>query len=244
MRWMRSSKILFQAVVLLLVILINSACSSRDDYSRGYSDGESYGREVGYRFGYESGKKDGYSSGYAQGNTNGFKKGHSEGYTEGYVHGTGFFIKDKSLPTIGLLLLLIASTIGLYYGYKYFRDPVARKTASTIEHIELKRSVDTLKQHLKKQLKNDKEQAQIEARIAMMPIEKLIADFQTQSKVQQKLEQMYMELYFQKLEENFVKNKVLLEDIEHANVSIENKQKMVQHFEKINQDHAKSIQRI
>lgn len=147
---------------VIIISLLSSSCEREYDrgynagYEKGYSKGKSDGYESGHAFGYISGKSDGYSEGY--------EKGEGDGYKKGYVDGTTGYIKENSLPSIGLAVVVLIFVAAIFFIYKYFKYPTKRIIEKAIASSEEARQRILAQKELNRKRFSVEEQSRIKAR--------------------------------------------------------------------------------
>lgn len=140
--------------LMILILLAVYGCKTNDSdlYKKGVTDGEKkafmkvyldsnsskfqaglkYGFQQGVEFGYQKGKKEGKLEGMRLGIEIGFKKGREEGYKEG----TMAFINKWWKPSLGLIILLLASGFIVTVILMFSRKKINKIAVQSVEKIE------------------------------------------------------------------------------------------------------------
>jgi hypothetical protein len=162
---------LFHLFLFFLLIFVLTSCKTteyKDGYEKGFKDGE----RKGYGQGYQQAKREWYQLGVREGREIEYQRGKKEGYREGSKKGydLGFkagkrqgrwdgaktFIKKWWKPSLGLVILLLASIFvffTLFLLVKNFIKRFAEKVVETIEKFKLTIHMERL---LRKESKKQK----------------------------------------------------------------------------------------
>jgi len=137
----RPRKGLAQLLALLVIgtlFILTTGCSDR--YQEGY--------QAGYKAGYVRGEEEGYQRGYVKGEKVGHTRGMEEGYSTGYQEGTVYFLEEKGLPSLGLIVLVFLSFLVLFWLYLTWRGRLRERMEQEADTREVQRQKKALKHEL------------------------------------------------------------------------------------------------
>jgi len=107
--------------------------------------------------------QEGYDAGYSDGYYEGHNKGHEEGHLDGYMDGTSAFVEGGFIPSLGLIIIILAIIAGLYFIYMHYRDPTKRVIDKSAQKTEARRQEIILKNEIRRRTKSEEEIARLKA---------------------------------------------------------------------------------
>jgi len=188
-----------QSVFIILILFILTSCKSQyqKGYDDGYNKGYSYGKEIGYR----KGEEVGYLKGFKEGEKKGYNKGYKSGKEEGYKEGTKYFIKEKTIPTMGLTFVIFLALILILLLYKNFYFLLKEKIDKIFVFLKNKIIIFFLKKDLYVLRKNYQSLANIKSEVLTLKIKTDLEKYFNDLKIENEVE------YILILIENYLINK-------------------------------------
>lgn len=118
---------------------------------------------------YQQGYKEGYRIGHQEGEASGYRQGLIEGYASGSVA----FTEKHSLPSLAMVILIVAASVLLYWVYRYLRTPAKHLIDKQMERVDLSRQRCKTRKQLERQQQLIPERARI---AALIHAEKIFSD--------------------------------------------------------------------